>query len=92
MSEISSVGSLGLQVRSDERAYNNYPQVVTEENIGGFIGDTLALSSRPNQLLQTDVLITRTVMRAVVDWPTIRGAVEHGMLSSPEVVTPLPTG
>lgn len=92
MSEISSTGRLGLQIRSDERGYGNYEDPVTAGNVGDFTGDTLQFLAQPNKVLGTDMPITRAVMRAVVDWPVIQRAIENGILDLPEAVAPLPTG
>lgn len=65
MTQVSSTGSLGFALRSNERAYNNYPRAVTTENLEGFYGDVT------DQLLLVGsniegTTVTRSVLRTVM--------------------------
>ena len=66
MVQVSSTGSLGETVRSDERVYMNFPEFVEEGNVSDFRNEVVSfLDGR-----ESEKHLTRSVVRAVVDTDT----------------------
>lgn len=73
MVQVSSTGSLGYEVRNDERAYLNYPEAVSDRNVDQFDRDLrnhLFTASHPEG-------VTRFVARAVIDGEALHHLVDE---------------
>lgn len=88
MTQVSSTGNLGFGVRSDERAYFNYP-AVTDNNVDALLDDIgTHFDHVGNELEGTQ--ITRAVLRTVVEESTFEALLEDPAIGQHiEAATPL---
>ncbi len=63
--EVSSTGSLGSGIRSEERYYTNNPYAVNESNIDKFSSETITNLAAP--LDHPEWGVTRSVIRTIID-------------------------
>ncbi|HEX3568426.1 MAG TPA: hypothetical protein VHT70_01985 [Candidatus Saccharimonadales bacterium] len=91
MAQVSSTGELGFNIRSDERAYNNYTTAVTNDNLDTFQIDLESHLAHADTTIN-ETHVTRSVLRTVIEGSTLTKllAADELIHEQIEAATPLP--